>query len=381
MKPIVLFVTPLPPFFLSHRLPVVREAKSRGFETHIVVPATELSEALRRAGLTVHEIPFARSTTNPLRLVQSAIALSRVVRRVRPRVVHPIAVQAAFVVAQASSLARFPQTVVSFTGLGHLWTDSRSRTRPIVRSAVATAIATASMLAPTDWVFQNEDDEAAFSTSIPFGHKASVHRIAGSGVDLSAFDRAAGTAARDTIVFLGRTLEDKGIRDFVNTARRLRPLRSERGLRVVVAGAPDTTNPTSLSASELDDFVTDGSIDRWGFEKDVSSLLARALLVVFPSYREGFPKAVMEASAAGVPVVGYDVPGVRQAVVRGETGELVPFRDEVKLTEAVRALLTDRDLYSRFSSNAALHAAKHFDERAIAARVVDLYSEGKVRSS
>jgi glycosyltransferase involved in cell wall biosynthesis len=380
MKPIVLFVTPLPPFFLSHRLPVVREARARGYEAHIVVPPTELSKDLACEGLTVHEIPFARSTTNPLRLLESAFALSQVVRRLRPEVVHPIAVQAAFVVAQASALVRLPQTVVSFTGLGHLWTGSKSRARLMVRSAVAAAIAGATMRAPTDWIFQNEDDEQSFSESIPFAHNARVHRIAGSGVDLSAFEQA-NPVAKDTIVFLGRTLEDKGIGDFVDVARRIKHLRHELGLRVVVAGAPDPTNPTSLSGAELDDLVADGSIDRWGFEQNVPALLARAALVVFPSHREGFPKAVMEASASGVPVVGYDVPGVRQAVIQGVTGELVPFRDAERLANVARGLLIDRGKRRVFSMNAVAHAATHFDQRAIAARVVDLYGDSKAPRS
>jgi glycosyltransferase involved in cell wall biosynthesis len=191
-------------------------------------------------------------------------------------------------------------------------------------------------------------------------------------VDLEAF-HASHERTKDTLLFLGRTLEDKGIRDFVHVAKELRSLRESLGVRVVVAGAPDPTNPTSLSALELDALRASGHIDQWGFERDIPGLLSRTALLLFPSFREGFPKAVMEASAAGVPVVGYDVPGVRHAVVHGETGELVRFRDKARLVEVVRTLLLDNRRMREFAENSLAHAAARFDERAIARSVVELY--------
>ncbi len=377
----VMFVTPLPPFFLSHRLAVVRAARARGFEPHIAVPATEFTPQLRDAGLIVHEIEFDRSTTNPVRLMGTARALRKLVRDVSPAVVHAIAVQAAFVTALAAGGGAFPPVVTSFTGLGHLWTPPDSLPRAAIRRSVSTAIALSSFQTQATWVFQNSDDERSFLDAAVTRNRARIAQVAGSGVSLAAFSTPRAESRRDTVLFLGRTLHDKGIRDFVRLAEDLRMNGSRDSLRVRIAGMPDPTNPTSLSASDLDALKSSGAIDDWGHECDVPSLLARTKLLVFPSHREGFPKAVMEASAAGVPTLGYDVPGVRHAVLHGKTGELVPFDDAVAFIAAARRLLADEARLAAYGLAARECAAERFDENDIASRVVDLYPENAARFS
>jgi len=89
---------------------------------------------------------------------------------------------------------------------------------------------------------------------------------------------------------------------------------------------------------------SEGTIELLGDRHDVIHLFTRSSLVVLPSYREGLPKVLIEATACGRAVVTTDVPGCRDAVEKDETGILVPPQDVVALADAIQHLLQDMDL-------------------------------------
>lgn len=370
VRPRVAVVSPAPGFLLSHRRGVLCEAVARGYDVTAIVPEESANAAIRELGVKVRTIRFARSTTNPAELIRSALQLRRAIEEVRPRVVHAIAVQAAFVSALALPASSANRLVVSLTGLGTLWTGAQAPRVRLVRRAIASVVCAPLFGLEKVLIFQNGDDEREFLGDSALRFRGRLARVAGSGVEIVRFQHST-VVTRDAIVFIGRTLRDKGVLDFIEVARRLRPT---VGGRWLIAGAPDDGNPTSLSVSELEAAKARGDIDEWGFRSDIPDLLECARLMLFPSFREGFPKAVMEASAAGVPVVGYDVPGVRDAVRDEVSGVLVPFRDIDRLAAAAERVMVDDALHERLSAGARSVALSCFDERRLASATVDAYT-------
>ena len=101
---------------------------------------------------------------------------------------------------------------------------------------------------------------------------------------------------------------------------------------------------------------------RWlGYVEDVRSVLSAADMLVMPSRWEGFGLAAGEAMAASLPVVGTDVAGLRDVVVDGETGILVPRDDVIALTEAIERLADDPDLRARLGRAGRQRVETRFD--------------------
>jgi glycosyltransferase involved in cell wall biosynthesis len=173
------------------------------------------------------------------------------------------------------------------------------------------------------------------------------------------------------VVLPARLLADKGVREFVVAARCLR----ERGVaaRCVLVGRHDTQNPGAISGEELAGWLQDGCIEWWGHRDDMPAVLAAATVVCLPSYREGMPKALLEAGAVGRAVVTTDVPGCRDVVGSGVSGELVAPRDGVALADALERLLGDPARRAAFA--AALHdrVATQFGIDRVAADTLRLY--------
>jgi glycosyltransferase involved in cell wall biosynthesis len=103
-----------------------------------------------------------------------------------------------------------------------------------------------------------------------------------------------------------------------------------------------------------------------GQRSDVSDLLAAADVFAHPSQRDPFPLAVLEGLAAGLPVLAWADGGVREQVVHGETGFLVPTSDVNALTDAMSSLLGDASLRERMGQNAVRHVATHCNPARIA---------------
>lgn len=139
------------------------------------------------------------------------------------------------------------------------------------------------------------------------------------------------------VMLPSRMLRDKGVAEFVEAARRLRG--DPSAPRFVLVGDPDPGNPTSVPEEQLREWAGEGVVEWWGHRADMPATLAQANLVVLPSYREGLPKVLLEAAAAGRAIVASDVPGCREVVREGVNGALVSPTDPSALAVAIRALL------------------------------------------
>ena len=111
----------------------------------------------------------------------------------------------------------------------------------------------------------------------------------------------------------------------------------------------------------------------WDYQADMPSVYRKAAIVCLPSYREGMPKCLLEAAAAGKPVVTTDVIGCREAIVPGETGLLVPVRDVVALAAALAELINNPEQRKTFGNNARVLAVQKFSIEAVVNRVLKIY--------
>ncbi len=119
----------------------------------------------------------------------------------------------------------------------------------------------------------------------------------------------------------------------------------------------------------------DGRIVFTGFRPDVPELLAEVAVCVLPSLGEGLPNAVLEAMAAGVPVVATRVGGIAEAVEDGVTGLLVPPRDASALARAIYGLLGDQTLAARFGAAGRERVVRHFSIERYVRDTAALYAQ------
>ncbi|HEY2137457.1 MAG TPA: glycosyltransferase, partial [Xanthobacteraceae bacterium] len=258
--------------------------------------------------------------------------------------------------------------VNAVTGLGYAFISNSARAR-MVRVVIGTLLR---MLVDRDRsvaLVQNPDDRDLLSgLGIAAEH---IVLIPGSGVDVVRLTPMAEPAGPVTVGFVGRLLDDKGIRVLVAAHRLLRA----KGLPIelLIAGTPDPANPASVAPVEAEAWGRQPGITWLGHVEDIATVWARAHIAVLPSRREGLPKSLLEAAACGRPMVGTDVPGCREIAIQNETGLLVPPDDPAALAAAIETLAQAPELRARFGQAARGLAEQRFAADAIGRAVAELY--------
>jgi glycosyltransferase involved in cell wall biosynthesis len=363
---LVLFVVNDAPFFVSHRLPLAIGIRAAGYDVHVATPRGPIS-AIIDAGFEHHTIALDRSSTSPAAELRAVMSLVGLYRAIRPTLVHHVTAKPILYGGVAARVARVPAVVHAVTGLGYAFIDPRPKARAL-RFAVRRAYRVATAHENCAVVFQNEDDRAVFADVLRCKF---TQLIPGSGVDTCDFKPSPLPETSAPIVVLpARMLADKGVNEFVEAARALR--RAGSPARFVLAGGVDSNNPNAIPRDRLDAWVNEGVVEWWGHRTDMPDVLRQATVVCLPSYREGMPKALLEASIIGRPIVTTNVPGCRHAV-RPEFSRLVPARDSAALINAFSELLDQPALLREMGSAASVHGARTFDVRSVIAETLKVY--------
>jgi len=169
--------------------------------------------------------------------------------------------------------------------------------------------------------------------------------------------------------FVGRFTRDKGVAELIEAYSRLRRCFAE--LRLLLVG--DFEKGDSIPPAIRHYIETESQIIKPGFVQDPTLYYHVMDVLALPSHREGFPNVVLEAHAAGRPVVATRSTGVEDAVIDGVTGILVPVGDAGALTEALGLLLKDTKLASTLGSAGRERVRREFRQERIWEALVQEY--------
>ena len=215
-----------------------------------------------------------------------------------------------------------------------------------------------------------EDTEVLPKARVCPQHKV---RYQGNGIDMDRFalmERAAQPEHHVPVVLnISRLVVEKGCLDFFELATRL-----AGRARFVHVGPCETDQSDAIDPHIIERLAADGIVEFVGDVSDVHPYLAQADLFVLPSYREGIPRACMEAAASGLAVVAYDVRGVREVVPAGHQ-LLAPRGDVATFVRLVQALLDDPAMRAVAAAACTRHVRATFDEQLVYERLRGIYGE------
>jgi glycosyltransferase involved in cell wall biosynthesis len=367
-KPRVAFFVTVDWYFCSHYLALACALRDSGYAVSVITGVDKEGERIRAAGLDLIPFRISRKGMHPLAEAGSLLRLVRVLRRLRPDLLHNIAQKPVLYGGLAARLTGLPAVVAALPGLGWLFTSVEPRAR-LGRRLVLVGYRRLLRHPRVRVLVQNETDRNELNRLA--GVNATV--VPGSGVDLGRFLPGPPRPPPVTVMLASRLLWDKGVGELVEAIRLLRG----RGIacRCCLVGQPDAGNPASVTRAWLDERVAEGVIECLGYRQDMPAVLRSAHVACLPSYREGMPKFLLEAAAAGLPLVATDVPGCRDVVQPEVNGLLVPPRDACALANALQRLIEDAGLRARMGQNARAIAEARFANERIFAEVRSVYAD------
>ncbi len=354
MRPVLLYLVTEDWYFWSHRLELARAARDAGFTVAVATRVSAHGPRIEAEGFALHPLRLRRSSLNPWSELAAMAELRTLYRRVRPSLVHHVALKPVLYGSVAARFAGVPAVVNALTGMGFVFTSNRLKAQ-LLRPAVVAAFRVA--LRGSYIILQNDDDRDVL-VGASAANDDQITIIRGSGVELTRFIPTPEPEGRSVVVLPARMLWDKGVGEYVAAARQLRA----EGLtaRFLLVGERDTENPSGVPEAQLRAWHTEGIVEWLGRRDDMPRVLAEANLVCLPSYREGLPKALLEAAASARAIVTTDVPGCREVVRDGCNGLLVPRGNASALAAALRRLLQEPETRHRMGAIGRQRAESEF---------------------
>ncbi len=351
-----------------------------GYEISVITAAgVELEQVKLPKSVAIHIVPFRREIS----LFHDISALFKTIvtlRRIRPTIVNASTPKAGLIGMIAAWLLRVPIRIYLLRGLRYETlvgaklmlvrfleqVSCRASTKVLAVSESLRKVAIKDNLVGSDKILvlgqgtSNGVDVAKFN---PGEQKKQIRSRIHEELGLPA--------SAQVVLFLGRLTRDKGIEDLVLAFEEISKVRSNAYLLLV--GDFEKGDPVPKIC--MDAIDTHPKIKHISFASNPIAYLAACDVFAFPSYREGFPVAPLEAACAEVPTVAYAVTGSVDAVKNGSTGALVPFGDRTAFANAILAYLDDGPLRDQHGLNARQRVETAFDQEKVWTNIHEFYSE------
>jgi glycosyltransferase involved in cell wall biosynthesis len=361
-RPRILYIVTEDWYFVSHRLGLAVAAIQAGFNVAIATRVSEHRDIITAAGIVIFPVDFNRSGLHPFQDLTVIRRLATIYRTYQPDISHHVALKPVLYGSLAARITGHTRVVNALAGLGYVFSSKTRRAR-ILRGFVTPLLRVATEAPQSRLIVQNDEDRSRV-IQLLLARPENVCLIPGAGVELGRYSQTDAGKTPPLVVLPARLLREKGVLEFVEAARILKS--ESNPARFALVGRPDPLNPASVSQVNVDDWVSEGVIEAWGWQEDIPAVLAQAQVVCLPSYHEGFPKSLLEAAASGCAMVATDIAGCRAIVLDGETGLLVPVGEVPALAAALRRMTTDIHLRQQCGANARQLARSSFSiERVI----------------
>lgn len=366
MKKIV-FIVNVDWFFKSHRYPLALHAVEKGWDVYVLTKDTGLKKEFAGKDITLIDIPFGRTSVNPLQEIKCLLAIRKELKRIKPDVIHNVTWKGCLWGSMAAKMVGNRHVVNALSGLGSVFIG-----QGLVNKVMGLLAEKAFKNDYSAFIFQNPDDINWFK-GLGYASEDRIYMIKGSGIDLNSYAYQEATPKEKLkVLFPARMLRDKGLVELIDAFGLLKEKYAGK-IELVLAGSCGDANKTAVSEEELRGMLVENYITWIGNQKDMYPVYVNSDIVVLPSYREGLPKSLIEACAVGRPIVTTDVPGCRECVDEGINGFLVPVKTSIELACAIEKLVLDSDLRIEYGKASRKKAEQEFSIENVINKTFSIY--------
>jgi len=357
-------------------------------EYYNVIAVSSERENLERfgdkEGVDTYYVPLTRKIT-PLRDLLALFKLIRFLKKETPLIVHTHTPKAGIVGMMAARFAGVPIRLHTVAGLPLL--EVTGFKRRILDWVEKSTYRYATKVLPNSRGLKEIILKEGFC---PADKLEVLGEGSSNGIDSNYFSRAHYSdevinakrdeltiALEDTVfVFIGRIVKDKGINELTDAFVQLQNAVPDCSL-LLVGPFEDDLDP--LSPETRNTINTHPKIITTGYQEDVRIYLALSDIMVFPSYREGFPNVVMQAGAMGLPVIAADINGCNEIIEDGINGLLIPKKDRLQLFSKMKEVLLDPQLRERLRIQARERIVNRYDRVKMWEIILNEYREQEAK--
>mgnify|MGYP000005748382 FL=1 len=312
----------------NFRLNLARELKNNNYDVSFLALEDEKYSSKLKKEFNFVNIDFNAKSINPFNDLKVCFSLYKVFKTIKPDIVLNFTIKPNIYSSIISKILKIP-SINNITGLGTVFIK-KSLITQVVKLLYKVSLYCSDFI-----FFQNSDDQQLFVDLNLLSLKKSAI-LPGSGVDTKKFSpQSRKNWSTFRFLMVARLIKDKGVYEFIEAAKLLK----DDTIEFWILGERGVVNKTAIGRDEITNLSNQKVVNFFDKTDDVKSFLDRVDCVVLPSYREGCPRCIMEASSVELPVIVSDVPGCRQVVDNNVTGLYCKVRDSQDLLIKMKSIL------------------------------------------
>lgn len=373
--------------FLSHldanlyafRTPIMKELIKKGHKVYAICPKGDKNQALKEIGCEVINYEIDRKSLNPFSEKKSIENIYNAIKDLKIDILHTFTAKPNIYGTLAAKKAGIPVILNLVEGLGSFYVKDTMK-NILVRNIMERLYKKAFKLSD-GCVFVNISDPE-YMLKKRLIKKEKVKIIKSVGVDTEKFSmqnysedklleirKNLKLENKIVVLMVARAIWDKGVREYYEAADILKS--KYHNVEFLLVGGTDQGNHSCAS----EEFLKNGTVKWFGQRDDIADITAISDIYVLPSYREGLPATLMEASSMAKPIVTTDTFGCRDVVDDEVNGFLVPIRDSKVLSGKIEILIQDENLRIQMGQKALEKALNEFDVRKVVEQYMEYYEK------
>ncbi len=316
---------------------------------------------------------------SPLKDLKSAYQLFKLIRKEKPYIVHTHTPKAGTLGMLAARMAGVPNRLHTIAGLPLL--ETTGARRKLLNIVEKVTYSNATLVLPNSFGLKKIIKDHKFTTDNKI---KIIGKGSSNGINTDYFDKSKIDSKQQNIlkkqlnisdddfvfIFVGRLVRDKGINELINAFTAIS--KTSKGIKLLlVGGLEDDLDP--LSDATLKEIETNDSIVSVGWQTEVRAYFAIANALVFPSYREGFPNAVLQACAMELPCIVTDINGCNEIITDKKNGLIIQPKSEEELQKAMQYLLDNPLKTNNLAATARPNILENYKREVIWEELLKLY--------
>jgi len=327
----------------------------------------ELNE-IAKEKINIYSVEMSRSIT-PIKDLIAIYKLNKIFKTEKPFIVHTHTPKAGFIGITAAWLARVPIKLHTVAGLPLMEVSCLKKKILLLVEKFTYLLA--------DKIYPNSFGLESYIKEMKLCGEAKLKVIgngSSNGIDTNYFSlseevKNSSKAIKEkyalgendfVFIFIGRIVKDKGINELLTAFNNL--TESNKDIKLFLVGPyEEELDPISDISKSI--ISKNKSIFHVGFKEDVRPFLAVSNVLVFPSYREGFPNVVMQAGAMGLPSIVTNINGCNEIINNGKNGIIIEPKDENELKDAMLKLINNAELTKTLAKNSRSMIVERYEQK------------------
>jgi glycosyltransferase involved in cell wall biosynthesis len=357
----------------------MRFMNEQGFEVYMISSWDESVSLIEEREFSQFLAVNMARTISPIKDIVSLIKLILVLNRLKPFIVHTHTPKAGLLGMLASWFTKVPVRLHTVAGLPLM--EETGIKRKILNLAEQLTYRCAVKVYPNstnlkEFIIQNKfckpDKLKVIGNGSSNGIDIGFFKITPQILENARELRDNYNIPQDDFVyiFVGRLVKDKGIEELVDAFFNINAVYKNTWLVLVGASEP---NLDPLSPNCLKQIEQNSNIVHVGYQNDVRQYFAMSNVLVFPSYREGFPNVPMQAGCLGLPAIVTDINGCNEIITDKENGLIISVKDTLSLKNAMEQILKDAKLYQHMKLKARPMIVERYEQTKLWALIFQEY--------